>query len=120
MTKSNQTQFEEALQIAKELVKRDLTKEEVESIRLKYDNPVAKSIDFRPGETDLTSLEQGKINQLIIRNQNDTLAYLKFINTTLNDILFALALDLKAKGEDDPFGALDKFKGEEYERFKGE
>lgn len=120
MTKSNQAQFEEALQIAKELVKRDLTKEEIESIRLKYDNPVAKEIDFRPGETDLTHLKQSEINQMLIRGQMDTNAYLKFINTTLNDLLFALALVLKKKGEDDPFGAIDNFKDEEYERFKGE
>ena len=120
MTKSNQAQFEAHLELAKQIAGRELTEKEIEALRLKYDNPVAKEIDFRPGETDLTSLEQGKINQLLIRNQNDTLAYLKFINTTLNDLLFALALDSKKKGEDDPFGALDKFKGEEYERFKGE
>ncbi len=121
MTEKNEKQFERALEVAKKLYQRELTAEEKEAIRKQYDNEIAKSVDFRAGETDLTHLKQGDINQILIRNQFDTLAYLKFMNETLNDFYCAFAYYLKKNGVSDPFKEIEDFSSEEYAKLnKGE
>lgn len=121
MTEKNQKQFEMALEIAKEMCKRELTEEEIEAIKKQYDNPVAKSLEFRAGETDLTHLSQKEMNQLIIRNQFDTLEYLKFLTTTLNDFYYAFAYYLKKNGTENVFKEIEEFSNEEMAKLnKGE
>ena len=124
MTENNEKQFKAHLEVArnltKELYKRELTDEEIESIRLKYDNPVAKEIDFRPGETDLTHLKQSEINQMLIRGQMDTNAYLKFINETMNKLYLAFMSFYKEDLKVDSFKQVEELKKKQYKEFKGE
>ena len=120
MTENNKKQFEAHLELAKQIAGRELTEKEIEALRNKFDNPIAKEIDFRPGETDLTKLSQAQINQLILRNQSDTLAYLKFINETLNNIYLSFMCYFKENLKVDSFDELEKFKDNEYKKFKGE
>ena len=124
MTENNEKQFkahlETARNLAKELYKRDLTEEEIEQIRNQYDNPIAKSIDFRPGETDLTHLKQSEINQMLIRGQMDTNAYLKFINETMNKLYLAFMSFYKEDLKVDSFKQVEELKEKQYKEFKGE
>lgn len=120
MTENNKKQFDAHVALAKQIAGRELTDKEIEALKLKFDNPIAKEIDFRPGETDLTHLKQSEINQLILRNQSDTLAYLKFINETLNNIYLGFMCYFKENLKVDSFDELEKFKDNEYKKFKGE
>lgn len=120
MTEKNQKQFESALEIAKKIYDRELSEEEIEAIKKQYDNPIAESIELRAGETDLTHLKQSKMNQLFIRNQADTLAYLKLLNATLNDLYYAFAYFLKKNGSEDVFKEIEEFSSEEFKKIKGE
>lgn len=120
MTENNKKQFEAAIEVAKSMYNRELTKEELESLKKQYDNPVAKSIELRPGETDLSKLGQKELNQLMIRNQTDTLAYLKFLTETLNDLYYSFAYMLKKNGTEDVFKEIEEFSNEEMKKIKGE
>lgn len=121
MTEKNEKLFKIACESLKANYKRDLTKEEIEHIKAQYENPIAKNIDFRPGETDLTKLSQGQINQMLIRQLSDLNAYCKFLNETINNFYYAFMFLLKHNGIDDPFKAIDEFSNDEYKKFgKGE
>lgn len=118
MTERNEKLFKIACESLKANYGRDLTEEEIELVRKQYDNEKAEEIDFRPGETDLTGLKQEQINQLLIRQLSDLNAYAKFINTTLNDVYYALAYVIKQNGEKEPFKAIEEFSSDEYDKFK--
>lgn len=120
MTENNKKQYEAHLELAKKLANRELTEEEIEQVKAKYDNPIATSIDLRPGETDLTQLKQSEINQMLIRALMDSNAYLKFINETLNNMLLAFLSFYKDDKNIDSFKALEEFKEKKYKEFKGE
>lgn len=115
MRKENQEKFESAVKFLEETYKRKLTEEEINDVKKKYDNPIAREVALRPGEVDLGDLSQKQYNQLLDRHLFDIEQRLNILTQVMNDLYYAKMLELKSKYED-PFEELEKFKTEQYEK----
>ena len=115
MRKENQEKFENAVKFLEETYKRELTEEEINDVKKKYDNPIVREIALRPGEADLGDLSQKQYNQLLDRHLFDVEQRLNILTQVMNDLYYAKMLELKSKYED-PFEKLEKFKTEQYEK----
>lgn len=115
MRKENQEKFESAVKFLEETYKRELTEEEINDVKKKYDNPIVREIALRPGEADLGDLSQKQYNQLLDRHLFDVEQRLNILTQVMNDLYYAKMLELKSKYED-PFEELEKFKTEQYEK----
>lgn len=115
MRKENQEKFENAVKFLEETYKRELTEEEINDVKKKYDNPIVREVALRPGEADLGDLSQKQYNQLLDRHLFDVEQRLNILTQVMNDLYYAKMLELKSKYED-PFEELEKFKTEQYEK----
>ena len=115
MRKENQEKFESAVKFLEETYKRELTEEEINDVKKKYDNPIVHEVALRPGEADLGDLSQKQYNQLLDRHLFDVEQRLNILTQVMNDLYYAKMLELKSKYED-PFEELEKFKTEQYEK----
>lgn len=115
MRKENQEKFESAVKFLEETYKRELTEEEINDVKKKYDNPIVREVALRPGEADLGDLSQKQYNQLLDRHLFDVEQRLNILTQVMNDLYYAKMLELKSKYED-PFEELEKFKTEQYEK----
>lgn len=115
MRKENQEKFESAVKFLEETYKRELTEEEINDVKKKYDNPIVREVALRPGEADLGDLSQKQYNQLLDRHLFDVEQRLNILTQVVNDLYYAKMLELKSKYED-PFEELEKFKTEQYEK----
>lgn len=119
MRKENREKFETAVKFLEETYKRELTEQEIEDVRKKYDNPIVREIALRPGEADLGDLTQKQYNQLLDRHLFDVEQRLNILTQVVNDLYYAKMLELKSK-YDNPFDKLEEFKTEEYEKMMKE
>lgn len=85
-----------------------LTESEERQINAEFDPIVPTDIDLRKREVDIRKLTTKDYKQLMYRNSCDIIAYLKFLNQNINDLVLLKVLELKKQGIEDPLGEIEE------------
>lgn len=118
MEKKNEEKMLREIETLKSIYQRELTPDELDILKRKYDNVIAKHVELRPGEVDVRQMSQGEYRQLQDRNMRDLLAWAKIISQGLTDFYFLIGGIAKAQGVENPLKASENFAIESEENLK--